>query len=226
MDFARQLTQWDMALTPEQAALFERYYALLVSWNERFNLTTVTEREAVYAKHFADSLAGMRFMSGEVCDVGAGAGFPSLPLAIMRSDVGYTLLDSVNKKVTFLTEVIASLGLPNAKALHIRAEDAGKGAMRETFDVVTARAVAPIDTLLEYLSPLAKVGGRVVVYKTNAEEELARADHAARVLRLRLREVYDYTIEEAKRCILVFDKEAATPRQYPRGGNKPRTMPL
>jgi len=225
MDFNGQLSQWGISLTPEQVARLERYYALLVEWNERFNLTAVTDKGEVYAKHFADSLAGLRFMYGKVCDVGAGAGFPSLALAIADTSVRYTLLDSVGKKVTFQQAVIDDLGL-NAEARHIRAEDAGKGPLRETFDVVTARAVAPIGTLLEYLAPLAKVGGRVVVYKTNIEEELASAANAMRILSLRLADSFEYEIEGASRCILVFDKTASTKPAYPRGGNKPRTMPL
>lgn len=226
MDFVRQLSEWGFVPTETQLERFERYYALLTEWNERFNLTAVTERDAVYQKHFADSLAGLRYMRGKVCDVGAGAGFPSLPLAIAANDVEFTLLDSVNKKVTFQTAVIEDLGLRNAKAVHIRAEDAGKGAYRGAFDVVTARAVAPIATLLEYLSPLAKTGGRVVVYKTNAEEEAASGRKAAELLHLTLVETFDYTIEDAARCLLVYEKTAATPSQYPRGGNKPRTAPL
>ena len=226
MDFTGQLSQWGISLTPDQLAQFDRYYALLVEWNERFNLTAVTDREEVYAKHFADSLAGLSFMQGSVCDVGAGAGFPSLALAIARSDVRYALLDSVGKKVTFQQAVIDGLGLSNAEAHHIRAEDAGRGAFRERFDVVTARAVAPIGTLLEYLAPLAKVGGRVVVYKTNEGEELRAAASAMHILGLRHVQSFDYTIEDAARCILVFDKIAPTRAAYPRGGNKPRTMPL
>ena len=178
-----------------------------------------------YAKHFADSLAGLRYMRGKVCDVGAGAGFPSLALAIADGGVHDVLLDSVGKKVTFQMAVIDELGL-DAEALHIRAEDAGKGPLRETFDVVTARAVAPTPTLLEYLAPLAKVGGRVVIYKTNVADELASAQNAVRLLGLRYAECFDYSIEGAERHILVFDKVAATKPIYPRGGNKPRTMPL
>jgi 16S rRNA (guanine527-N7)-methyltransferase len=226
MDFAKTLSAWGIDLSPTQIQQFETYYRLLVEWNARFNLTAVTARDEVYAKHFADSLAGLPYMVGSVCDVGAGAGFPSLALAIADPTHGYTLLDSVNKKITFQREVIAQLALLQVQALHVRAEDAGKGALRETFDTVTARAVAPIGTLLEYLCPLAKVGGRVVVYKTDAAEELALAKHAMQVLHLTLAETHPYHIDDAARCILVFVKTAPTPAAYPRGGNKPRTMPL
>ena len=226
MEFTDVIAQWGVTLTPAQLQMYARYLDLLLLWNERFNLTAITRPEEVYLKHFADSLAGLPFVRGRVCDVGAGAGLPSLALAIADADSTFTLLDSVAKKVTFLDEVIRTLPLPHARAGHVRAEDAGPGPMRQTFDTVLARAVAPLPTLLEYLCPLAKVGGRVVVYKTNAEDELALAAHAIEVLGLRLADTLTYTIMGAARCILVFDKPVATPRQYPRGGNKPRTMPL
>ena len=226
MNFSQQLSQWGIELSPLQLSQYERYYRLLVEWNERFNLTAVTDRDEVYAKHFADSLAGLPYMQGAVCDVGAGAGFPSLALAIASPDVRYTLLDSVNKKVTFQQAVIDELPLANARALHVRAEDAGRGEMRASFDVVTARAVAPTPTLLEYLCPLAKVGGRVVVYKTDRGEEAQMGAKAAAILGLRLAGGHDYTLDGARRSILVYDKVSPTPKQYPRGGNKPRTMPL
>ena len=226
MNFTEQLAQWGIALTPAQLSQYECYYRMMIEWNERFNLTAVTDRDEVYAKHFADSLAGLPYMKGSVCDVGAGAGFPSLALAIATPDVQYTLLDSVGKKVNFMQAVIDGLPLDNARAVHVRAEDAGRGEMRATYDVVTARAVAPISTLLEYLCPLAKVGGRVVVYKTNRDEEALQGAKAAATLGLRLAGGHDYTVDGAKRSILVYDKVSPTPKQYPRGGNKPRTMPL
>jgi len=226
MDLQKAAAAWGITLSPDQMQQYDRYYRLLVEWNERFNLTALTARDEVYAKHFLDSLAGLGFMHGKVCDVGAGAGFPSLALAIADKSVDYTLLDSVNKKVNFLLAVKDELHLDNTRPVHVRAEDAGRGQMRETFDVVTARAVAPIGTLLEYLCPLAKVGGQVVVYKTNAVEERALASRAVGVFKLEEIACFEYEIEEAKRCVLVYRKTAATPRQYPRGGNKPRTMPL
>lgn len=226
MNFVEQLTAWNVRLDEGQIAQYAQFYRLLVQWNEMFNLTAITLEEEVYAKHFADSLRGLPFMHGEVCDVGAGAGFPGLALAIADPNGRYTLIDSVNKKVGFQQAVAEALGLTNIRSMHIRAEDAGRGPMRQTFDTVTARAVAPLPTLLEYLCPLAKVGGHVVVYKTKAEEELRLAGHAIDLLGLTLEQTLDYTIEDANRCLLVFRKTRATPSQYPRGGNKPRTMPL
>lgn len=225
MDFLSTLQQWNITPTREALAAFERYYALLVEWNAKFNLTAITDKADVYDKHFADSLAGLPYMQGHVCDVGAGAGFPSLPCAIVRGGA-FTLLDSVNKKVTFLQEAAEVLSLTDVQAIHCRAEEAGQGALREQFDTVTARAVAPLPTLLEYLAPLAKTNGHVVVYKTDAVAEQALAEHAAKVLHLTLTEVHKYAVGDAKRAILVYTKTAPTPRQYPRSGNKPRIRPL
>ncbi len=220
------LSTCDIPLSAKQIEAFEAYYRLLVEWNDKFNLTAITDKAEVYGKHFADSLAGANYMRGAVCDVGAGAGFPSLPLAIAGVAQSYTLLDAVNKKVIFLQTVAEQLQLSTVTAMHMRAEEAGRGALRETFDTVTARAVAPIATLLEYLSPLAKVGGQVVVYKTDADKELAACAKACAVLGLRKIEAHTYTINDAARCLLVFDKIAPCPKGYPRMGNKPRTNPI
>ncbi|MBO4534438.1 MAG: 16S rRNA (guanine(527)-N(7))-methyltransferase RsmG, partial [Clostridia bacterium] len=206
--------------------LLERYYNLLVEWNAKFNLTAITDRDEVYVKHFADSLLGHSFFKGKVCDVGAGAGFPSLPLAIMGVADSYLLIDSVGKKVNFLTEVGYQLDLKQVKALHIRAEEAGRGEYREEFDTVTARAVAPTATLLEYLAPLAKVGGRVVLYKTDAKLELDAAKPILHKLGLKVAEVKEFDLEGFHRAIVVFDKVKSTPKAFPRMGNKPRTQPL
>lgn len=216
----------DFPLSAKQVEAFDTYYRLLVEWNDKFNLTAIIDKAEVYSKHFADSLAGAKYMKGAVCDVGAGAGFPSLPLAIAGVAHSYTLLDAVNKKVMFLQTVAGQLQLSTVTALHMRAEEAGRGKLRETFDTVTARAVAPIATLLEYLSPLAKVGGRVVVYKTDADKELAACAKACATLGLRIADVHTYTVGDAARCLLVFDKIAPCPKGYPRLGNKPRTNPI
>ena len=207
------------------AAQFERYYSLLVEWNEKFNLTAITEKETVYRKHFADSLYGAEWMQGAVCDIGAGAGFPSLPLAIVGAADSFTLVDSVGKKVNFLSHVATELGLDGVKTLHARAEEVGKGPLRESFDTVTARAVAALPTLLEYLAPLAKIGGHVVVYKTD-EQEIQQASKAAKLFGLELIQTQPYEIEGAKRCLFIYRKVVKTPTKYPRMGNKPRLEPI
>ena len=213
-------------LTKEQQDTFEKYYQLLLEWNAKFNLTAITEREEVYIKHFADSLLGWQVFRGSVCDVGAGAGFPSLPLAIAGVAHDYVLLDSVGKKVNFLEEAAFRLGLDNVKAYHLRAEEAGRGDFREEFDTVTARAVAPTNTLLEYLAPLARVGGRVVLYKTDAKMEIATAQPILHKLGLKVESEEEYDLDGFRRAIVVFAKVKSTPKAYPRMGNKPRTQPL
>ena len=225
MDALQSLGQYGIELRDQHRQRLSVYYDLLIEWNARFNLTAITGRDEVYSKHFADSLMGLPYMCGRVCDVGAGAGFPSIPCAIVRGGP-FVLLDSVAKKVAFLATVAQQLGLDEVTAVHIRAEDAGRGVMRQTFDTVTARAVAPLPTLLEYLVPLAKVGGRIVVYKTDAQAEMALAANAIARLGVRLAEVVPYTIQDAKRVLMVFDKVQPTAAAYPRGGNKPRIQPL
>ena len=225
MDFAKQCQTLGVELSPLAQEMLNAYYEMLVEWKNRFNLTAITDRDSVYQKHFADSLAGLRYLQGKVVDVGAGAGFPSIPCAI-AGDADFTLIDSVNKKVGFLAAVAQQLGLSKVRAIHARAEEVGQGSMRESFDVATARAVAPLPTLLEYLAPLVKVGGKVVVYKTDAAKEQELAAHAAKVLHLDLVETYEYTIEDAARVVMVYAKTASCPKQYPRSGNKPRTLPL
>lgn len=225
MNSIDQLQQYAICVDDRQQELLARYYDLLVQWNARFNLTAITQRDEVYAKHFADSLMGLPYMQGKVCDVGAGAGFPSIPCAIVRGGP-FVLVDSVAKKVTFLQAVAAELGLQEVSALHLRAEEAGRGSLRATFDTVTARAVAPLPTLLEYMAPLATVGGRLVVYKTDWQAEMALAHNAIARLGLRLGDKREYTILGAKRALMVFDKVQPTPAAYPRLGNKPRTQPL
>ena len=159
---------------------FEKYYELLIQWNEKFNLTAITEKTAVEIKHFADSLAASEIIKGKVIDIGAGAGFPSIPLKIVNPSLYITMIDSSNKRVTFLKEVIEQLGLEKAEAIHSRAEDLKE---RECFDFAVARAVAPLSTLAEYLIPFVKKGGKMIAYKSdNIEEEMKEAKTAIKIL--------------------------------------------
>ncbi len=170
-----------LTLTDGMLAAFSDYYELLLEWNAKFNLTAVTDKDEVIVKHFLDSLLAQKYFKGSVCDVGSGAGFPGIPLGIYREDLKLTLIDSLNKRVTFLTEAAAVCGV-KAEALHLTSEEAAAGRLRESFDTVTARAVAPMSILLDLTVPLAKTGGRVVLYKgvptpeeKNTAEELCRA---------------------------------------------------
>ena len=161
------LQQTGIALTGEQEKQLECYCDFLLEENEKYNLTAITEREAVREKHFADSMLGSVFLKKGVslCDIGSGAGFPSLPLKILRPDIDVTLVDSLQKRINFTQMLCQKLGI-SANFYHQRAEDFAK-TNREAFDVATARAVAPLPVLLEYTAQILKVGGSIVAYKTD-----------------------------------------------------------
>jgi len=163
---------------------FEAYYQALIDWNRRVNLTSITEAKDVALKHFADSLTAEQFISSgtNLADVGSGAGFPGIPLKLFRPDIKITLMDSLNKRVAFLKEMIALLDLKDAEAMHVRAEDAGRGAFREQFDSAAARAVARLNVLCEYCLPLVKIGGVFIAYKTKDEQELNEAKKGIKIL--------------------------------------------
>ncbi|MCI9519039.1 MAG: 16S rRNA (guanine(527)-N(7))-methyltransferase RsmG [Clostridia bacterium] len=204
---------------------FEKYYELLIQWNEKFNLTAITEKTAVEIKHFADSLAASEIIKGKVIDIGAGAGFPSIPLKIVNPSLYITMIDSSNKRVTFLKEVIEQLGLEKAEAIHSRAEDLKE---RECFDFAVARAVAPLSTLAEYLIPFVKKGGKMIAYKSdNIEEEMKEAKTAIKILGGTKTEVIKISLDsETVRSLVIVTKGRPTPKKYPRGANKPRLNPL
>lgn len=211
----------------EQAqSQFSRYYSLLVEWNEKFNLTAITNESEVWSKHFADSLSGESLIKKDatVLDIGSGAGFPGIPLKIVRGDINLTMLDSVNKKVTFLNEVVRQLGLENAKAIHSRIEDLDK---KVKYDVVVSRAVASLPTLCEYALPFVKEGGIFIAYKSEkTDEEIATAKNALSVLGGEIVEVKDVSTGEFNRKLIVIKKVKPTPPKYPRGKNLPRVKPL
>ena len=221
-----------VVVTDEKAELFYNYMKLLLEWNEKINLTAITEPNEVILKHFVDSFTIHDYIKKEakMIDVGTGAGFPGIPLAILRDDVHVTLIDSLQKRVNFLNEVIAKLGLTNAEAIHTRAEDlAQKQEYREKYDVVTSRAVANMSTLLEYMLPFNKIDGVCVCMKgSNVDDELNAAEKAARVLggRLEKREEFYLSNQDNKRNIIIIRKKANTPKQYPRGQGKPAKMPI
>lgn len=206
---------------------FEKYFSLLTEWNEKFNLTAITEKEDVFVKHFADSLLGEPFIekNAAVLDVGAGAGFPSLPIKIVRGDIKLTLADSLQKRVVFLREVICRLGLENVEAVHSRAEDLTE---RESYDCVVSRAVAPLNVLCEYCLPFVKTGGKFIAYKSDdCAEEIAAAEKAVSVLGGAGAQIVKVRLDEnTVRSLVVIKKIAATPVKYPRGKNLPRKMPL
>ena len=216
----------NILLDDKMTERFETYYRFLVSENEKYNLTAITEHDEVWCKHFADSMLGSKFVphGASLVDVGCGAGFPSVPLAIARPDIRPTLVDSLTKRVNFCTELCGKVGV-SANVVHARAEDFAKD-NRQRFDVAVARAVAPLNILLEYLAPLVRVGGSVVAYKTD-ESEVVLAKNAANILGLTFVSANRFVLPDgSNRCLLEYKKVKNTPLVYPRGQNKPRTCPL
>lgn len=216
----------NILLDDKMTERFETYCRFLVSENEKYNLTAITEHDEVWCKHFADSMLGSKFVphGASLVDVGCGAGFPSVPLAIARPDIRPTLVDSLTKRVNFCTELCGKMGV-SANVVHARAEDFAKD-NRQRFDVAVARAVAPLNILLEYLAPLVRVGGSVVAYKTD-ESEVVLAKNAANILGLTFVSANRFVLPDgSNRCLLEYKKVKNTPLVYPRGQNKPRKCPL
>ncbi len=217
-------------LNKGQVEQFYCYYLLLAEWNKKFNLTAITDFMEVVVKHFYDSAICFKELeeNATVIDIGCGAGFPSIPLKILRPDLQLTLVDSVNKKINFVSEVIAQLRLNNVVALHSRAEDlAFKEQFRQKYKYAVSRAVANLSTLCEYCLPFVSVGGKLLAYKAiGAEEETAQAKNAINLLGGKLEDVKDYSVENMCRKLVVINKVAQTPNKFPRGTNKPRTSPL
>ena len=214
-------------LSAEQLALFETYYAMLADWNTRVNLTAITEPEDVAKKHYLDSLAAAPYLkpNAAVADVGTGAGFPGVPLLILRPDLKLTLIDSLQKRLVFLEAVLKELKL-SAELVHARAEDAGQNPKyREQFDVALTRAVSALPVLCELTLPLVKVGGRSIAYKGDSAEELAASGNALKVLQATAERVIipaDYGARE----LVLLTKNGTTPKQYPRKAGTPAKNPL
>ena len=206
---------------------FEIYHRLLAEWNEKMNLTAITDPVEVAQKHFADSLAALPYLKPgmRVIDVGTGAGFPGVPLLIMMPELQLTLADSLNKRLTFLDALLKELDL-KAELVHGRAEDLGQNRLyREKFDAALSRAVASLPVLLELTTPFVQVGGTAIAYKGDAGEELKNAKSAAFLLHVDLRSV-ELASDLGKRCLIFADKKAPTPKAYPRKAGTPNKKPL
>lgn len=211
---------------------FETYYRLLLEWNQKMNLTAITEENEVIVKHFCDSLSLLRFVEiqdgAKVIDVGTGAGFPGIPLLIARTDISLTLLDSLRKRLNFLEVVLGELSL-KAEIIHSRAEEGAQNAkLREKFDLVTSRAVAAQQTLSELCLGYAKVGGVFAALKgPSGESEMREAENCVRLMGGKLRCIHSYEIQDGSaRSIICIDKIAKTPQKYPRHNSKIKSSPL
>lgn len=214
-------------LTAKQLDQFETYFKMLVDWNTRINLTAITEPEDVVNKHFIDSLAAEPYLikGARVADVGTGAGFPGIPLLIVRPDLKLTLMDSLQKRLVFLQAVLDELGL-KADCVHARAEDAGQNPRyRERFDAALSRAVSALPVLCELTLPLVKVGGVSIAYKGDAGGELAASANALAALHASAERIIvpsDYGARE----LVLMTKRAPTPQAYPRKAGTPAKQPL
>lgn len=218
-------------LTEKQITNFEIYYNFLIEENQKYNLTAITEKEDVVIKHFIDSVLPAHYIpqNASVVDVGTGAGFPSIPLKILRPDLKLFLVDSLQKRINFLNMLIKKLNLENVQTFHSRCEDFTQN-NREKFDITLSRAVASIPTLSEYLLPLVKIGGKALMYKGDKlTEELSAGENAIKLLGGKVRNIYKFTLEESdnsKRFVLEIEKIRHTDKKYPRMKNLPKTKPI
>ncbi|MDD3138177.1 MAG: 16S rRNA (guanine(527)-N(7))-methyltransferase RsmG [Lachnospiraceae bacterium] len=230
--FEKKLQELGITLSAEQYARFDRYYEILVDWNEFMNLTGITEYEEVNEKHYIDSLAVVKAatMKGKIIDIGTGAGFPGIPLKIAFPELEVVLLDSLNKRVKFLNFVIEELGLSGITAIHGRAEDYAKqDEYRECFDYCVSRAVANLATLSEYCIPYVKVGGSFIPYKSgDIEEELEQSKKAVNVLGGELEKVVKFELPgtDISRSFVKIRKNNKTAKKYPRKAGLPSKEPI
>ncbi|MEH7303876.1 16S rRNA (guanine(527)-N(7))-methyltransferase RsmG [Neobacillus drentensis] len=232
--FEANLREKGISLSSEQLDQFEKYFETLVEWNEKMNLTAITDKAEVYLKHFYDSITAAFYFDFtkpfHLCDVGAGAGFPSIPLKIVYPHIEVTIVDSLNKRISFLNHLAKVLKLENVHFIHDRAETFGVNTQyRENFDVVTARAVARMSVLSELCLPLVKVGGHFIAMKAaHAKDELGMGQKAITTLGGKVVEMFTFTLpmEESERNILIIKKEKQTPKKYPRKPGTPGKTPI
>ena len=235
----------------EQLEQFFVYMNLLIEWNEKMNLTAITEPEEIILKHFIDSITILKDIENEedidekgeenqntnknsnnlkMVDIGTGAGFPGIPLSIMNPTLKITLVDSLNKRLIFLQEVVDKLNLKNIEIVHARAEEFGQNKKyREKFDIATSRAVANLSTLSEYLIPLVKVDGKVISMKASeAQQEISDAKNAIKILGGNIQKIEEFNLPESDigRTVIIIKKEKQTPNKYPRKPGTPSKEPI
>ena len=229
----KTLSSWKFELTEKQIEQLDKYYELLIEKNKVMNLTAITEFDEVIVKHFADSLSICTVMPDDIhtiCDLGTGAGFPGIPMAIAYPNIQFTLIDSLNKRIKFLQEVVDCIGLDNVTLVHARAEEAGRNKIyREQFDLVVSRAVANIATLSEYCLPLVKIGGYFISFKSgDINNEIELSGKAINKLGGKLEKPIFFSLPDTdiSRSFLIIDKEKNTPKVYPRKAGTPSKEPL
>ena len=226
------LKELEIKLNEKQKEQFFKYMNMLIEWNEKINLTAIVEPKEVILKHFVDSITLSKYIKegSYVADVGTGAGFPGIPLKILRDDIKIVLVDSLNKRINFLNEVISELNLEDIITIHSRAEEFGQNKeFREKFDVVTSRAVANLATLSEYLVPLAKVNGKCMCMKgPEIEEEVSAGKKAIEILGGTITNIYKFNLplSEIGRTIVEISKTKQTNKKYPRKAGTPQKEPI
>lgn len=231
MEIKDKISGYAAAIKGEKKEKFDAFYAYLLEFNKKYNLTAITEETDVFYKHFLDSVAGESFFKSDshVAEIGSGAGFPSIPLKIYREDLSFTLFESVGKKCDFLRFIVDKLQFKGMNICNMRAEDAARNELyREKFDHAVARAVAAMNTLCEYCMPLVKKGGTFVAYKSGDATEIDAAKNACLLLGGAEAKKNAYSLPEGygERIIAVVEKRKNTPLKYPRGNGKERKNPL
>ena len=231
-NLSKLLQEINIEINEEEINKFYNYMNLLLEWNEKINLTAITEQEDIILKHFVDSLTIYKYIeeNKHVIDIGTGAGFPGIPLAISRNMSNFTLVDSLNKRINFLNEIKEKLCLENVTNIHARAEEFGQNKKyREKFDVAVSRAVANLSVLVEYLLPVVKLGGKVICMKgSNIGDELKEAEFAISTLggKVILKDEFCLPQSDIKRNIIIIEKIKNTPSKYPRKAGTPVKDPL
>ena len=225
-----KMLEINIKITEEQIKQFYIYMKLLLEWNERVNLTAITDPNDIILKHFVDCATILKYIKGTVLDMGSGAGFPGIPLKILNQNIEVKLVDSLNKRVNFLKIVIDELNLSNIEAIHSRAEELGKNKnYREKFDIVVSRAVAHTNILAEYTIPFCKVGGKCIFMKgSNIKEEIETSKRAITILGGEIERIEELFLEEKNnnRNIVVIKKLNDTPIKYPRKPGTPVKEPI